>query len=585
MQYDVAICGGGIAGLTLARQLRREVPDATVALIDPLCRPLPEACHKVGESTVELASHYLATVLGLNDYLRSSHLIKNGLRFFPGGGELPVASRTEIGPPELPIVPSFQLDRGRLENDLRAMNEADGVTLFEGHKVVDVRLGPEETEHELELHTPSGHATLRARWIVDATGRRQLLSRKLGLRRRTGHDARAAWFRVAERIDVAELVPKEEERWHARDPHHHRWLSTVHFMGEGYWVWLIPLGSGYTSVGVVVDASIHAFDDIRTDDRLRAWIRRHEPALSERLDGVAAEDFRCLREYSYTAKQVFSKDRWALVGEASSFLDPFYSPGSDYVALANCFVSRLVSADLAGHDEEIEVLNGWFLRLFDEAVVTFQHMMPCFGNPTVMTGKIYWDNLQYWSFFCQYFMQGAYRLPLDEQRAVLEEGAEFSEQHRRAQALFRAWHALSPEASPDPKHVTLPPIPSLLANAYLDLQNKVEPSALRPLLARKRQLTEKVLAELVLRALRDLPVDAGSALVERLGIPRWGLPFDDRRLALDDLSARERRRALPAVSKDLERCFGKPRPRSDVRCWEDLYRERLELPQALSESG
>ena len=67
--YDVLICGGGLAGLTLARQLKLELPSLSVAVIDRLTRPLPEAAHKVGEATTEIAGHYFARVLRLEDYL------------------------------------------------------------------------------------------------------------------------------------------------------------------------------------------------------------------------------------------------------------------------------------------------------------------------------------------------------------------------------------------------------------------------------------------------------------------------------------------------------------------------------------
>ena len=57
--FDVVICGGGLAGLTLARQLRLELPQLSVAVIDRLASPLPEAAFKVGESSIELGTYYL----------------------------------------------------------------------------------------------------------------------------------------------------------------------------------------------------------------------------------------------------------------------------------------------------------------------------------------------------------------------------------------------------------------------------------------------------------------------------------------------------------------------------------------------
>ncbi|MBL8748575.1 MAG: cation:proton antiporter [Planctomycetes bacterium] len=124
---DVVICGGGFAGLLLARQLRREMPDLAVTVVEKTARPLPAACHKVGESSVELGCQYFER-LGLREYMRERQLPKMGLRFFPGGGDLPLHQRAEIGPCAEPIVPSYQIDRGRIEDDLRGMNERDGVT-------------------------------------------------------------------------------------------------------------------------------------------------------------------------------------------------------------------------------------------------------------------------------------------------------------------------------------------------------------------------------------------------------------------------------------------------------------------------
>ena len=71
--YDVVILGGGLAGLTLARQLRQERPGLQVLVLEKRAHPAPEAAHKVGESSVEIGAHYFGQVLGLHEHMVELH--------------------------------------------------------------------------------------------------------------------------------------------------------------------------------------------------------------------------------------------------------------------------------------------------------------------------------------------------------------------------------------------------------------------------------------------------------------------------------------------------------------------------------
>ena len=122
-----------------------------------------------------------------------------------------------------------------------------------------------------------------------------------------------------------------------------RKYSTNHLCGKGYWVWMIPLSSGPISIGIVADPRFHPYEEMKTLDEALDWIRRHEPQLGESLDGRLdqVEDFLKVEDFSYGCKQCYSGDgRWTLVGEAGAFLDPFYSPGSDFIAISNTLIDR-----------------------------------------------------------------------------------------------------------------------------------------------------------------------------------------------------------------------------------------------------
>ena len=114
-EYDVAILGGGQAGLTLALQLQQSRPATRILVIEKQAYPFPEAAHKVGESTVEIAAHYLRDTLGLKEHLQTQQLRKFGLRmFFSTQDNRDITHRVELGATVFPPLSTYQLDRGRL---------------------------------------------------------------------------------------------------------------------------------------------------------------------------------------------------------------------------------------------------------------------------------------------------------------------------------------------------------------------------------------------------------------------------------------------------------------------------------------
>jgi flavin-dependent dehydrogenase len=447
-EYDVLICGAGLAGLTLARQLKLELPALSIAVIDRLARPLPEAAHKVGESTVELSACYFGKVLRLEDYLAQRQLPKLGLRFFFGNAHGSFEERPELGISLYGILPTYQLDRGRLENDLRQMAAEMGVEVIEGAIVDTIDLADDAELHEVRCRRDSRQFTLRGRWVVDALGRRRLLASKLGLRLPNGHAASAAWWRVDARLDVAEMGVNGDARWRRRVIED-RYLSTNHLMGMGYWVWFIPLASGATSIGIVTDETIHPFASYgKSYVQALAWLRSHEPAAWQLVKDYEPLDFGHLKNYSYNTRQIFSHRRWSCVGEAGFFLDPLYSPGSDFIAVENTITAEMIRRDIQGELTEAAVddFNRLVLDfLASNALHYFKGTYSVFGHAHIFTAKHAWDVAVYWATTTQLFVQDIVRRPSADVFVLLRR---YEDLNARVQQLFIDWAAAVPARAP-----------------------------------------------------------------------------------------------------------------------------------------
>ncbi len=362
-QLDVAIMGGGLAGNLLARQLIRARPALSIGVFERAS----ERSYKVGEATVEITANYLTRRLGLTQYLYEHQLPKNGLRYFfdTEARDAPLEEMSEVGTVNLPFHPAFQLDRAALENDLIEMNRAAGIDVQLGTKVTQVSVGRNGEAHHFSAEGPAGRHAVEARWLVDAAGRGGMLARQLDLRTPVPeHQLGSVWGRFENVVDI-DTYGSEDFR--ARVRHTPRRLSTIHFMYSGYWIWFIPLKGGMTSVGVTGEL-VGEDRELRTEEGFRAFLDSHR-AVKDLLDGARLADIGSYRRIAYGTKQLFHPDRWGLVGEAATSLDPLYSPGGDFIAIENDMLTDLILRDFA--DETGDALAERY-ALYDE-FVRFRH--------------------------------------------------------------------------------------------------------------------------------------------------------------------------------------------------------------------
>lgn len=446
-RYDIAVLGGGLAGLCIGLQLRQQLPTATVGIFERATFPNPDAAFKVGESSSEVAEWYWSRTLGLADLLADKHIRKLGLRYHcaaqPGQA---FADRVEVGSRTWMFSRTYQLDRGRFENELGELVDAAGAEIYDGTRVVAVDLdGRDDGDgHTVTIERNGSRRPVRARWLIDGTGRRNFIKRQLGLAEPVAHNVNAVWFRLGEMIRVDDLG--EGESWRRHVPEAIRWMSTTHLLGKGYWAWLIPLSSGSISVGIVADPRWVPYEDIATFEGSLAWLKANEPELAAEVEAKAdsLQDFKALKNFAYGCKQVFSADRWALTGVSGVFLDPLYSPGSDFIALANNYITDLVVRDLGGDaswKERADKASAAFLRLFHNALPTWLDQYGLMGNAQVWPAKIAWDTLVYFLMLGPNFIAGG-TYDLDLHPAIGPTWERFHRLNHHMQWFLRRWDEL-----------------------------------------------------------------------------------------------------------------------------------------------
>ncbi len=513
---DVLIAGGGLAGLTLALQLKQRMPELAITVVERRSHPVPHATHKVGESSVEIGAHYFETVLGLKSHLDTAQLKKFGFRFFFSDGRRDLDCVTELGASRVLSTPSYQLDRGIFENELARIAQEKGVRFIDGAVIRSIELAQGTSDHETEVDVAGEVRRLRSRWLCDATGRAGLLKRKLGLAELNDHDANAVWFRISERIDVNDW--SSSEPWLDRCTPRSRWLSTNHLVGEGYWAWLIPLASGSHSVGIVADAKLHPIEELNSFDKAMTWIEQHQPQLFDALDARRdrLQDFAFFKRFSYGCKKVFSGDgRWALTGEAGLFLDPFYSPGSDFIAISNTYITELIAIDrdggatsmMAGIYEQI------YFSLYRNMLTLYTDQYRIFGDPEVMPVKVLWDYAYYWGIMCQLFFQNKL-IDVSCMARMRNKLGAIQTVNSEMQIFFRAWNAVSARRNPAQMldQASLP----WFAKLNKELRDNLNDEQFSTRIDEQLRQLHELAAEIVLIACRDYPAVESEKLLALL---------------------------------------------------------------------
>ncbi len=328
---DVAVLGGGPAGLAAAIELRQRSA-LEVVVVEPRQAP----AERYGES---LPPDILIALdrLGVSAAFRD-----DGHRPCPGSVSLWGSDRPGFNDFILnPLGPGWHISRARFESMLRARAVACGVSLRTGARAVDSTAA--DRGYELTLRLAGGtRRALRATWVVDATGWPAWFARRQG----------AVRCAVDRKVAIVRFATVRAGAFTAQ--------TVVEAAPDGWW-YGAPL-PGDQVVTAFVTLPQTARDVIR--DGHAGW---RERLAGTRLLGSRLADceldherFRAVAAPSGTLDRVEGR-QWLAVGDAAAAYDPIAARGihsalADARGAAAAILSELGlgTAPALGYAQQVE---------------------------------------------------------------------------------------------------------------------------------------------------------------------------------------------------------------------------------------
>ncbi len=300
--YDVAIIGGGPAGSTAAALLARAGRRVVVFEREKFPR------FHIGESLLPFSMKAF-TRLGLHEkFLRAGFMKKfggeilgacsePGTKFYFKDG---YRSQTDH---------AYQVTRGDFDKLLLDHAAECGAEIHEDTAVDRVEFSNDDVE--LAIGSNGSSHSIRARYIIDASGRTSFLGRQFKIKKTYNHLQKLSIFAHYDGVWRAEGIDG---------------TLTVLLRAIDRWFWLIPLSAERTSVGVVLDSEIFRKSRLSAEAFLEQTLAE-QPIIAKRMTNARrVSQVYVEADFSYRSASLHG-DRWLLAGDAAGFIDPIFSSG------------------------------------------------------------------------------------------------------------------------------------------------------------------------------------------------------------------------------------------------------------------
>ncbi len=312
IETDVLIIGAGPAGTLAAAMLEKEGFRPLIVEKQEFPRFV------IGESMLPSSMNLLQEAGLLEAVEKQNFLRKNGAVFLRGEERCIFDFSTQY---TSGFKYTYQVPRADFDKALADEVAARGVEILFRHGVTSVNFTADNAFATVEK--PDGSTfEVKAKFILDCSGYGRVLPRLLKLEEPSNFPLRESLFTHITG-DVRPTGREEGKIWVCIHP-------------DGAWIWVIPFSNGKTSAGVVATPEFFAKFPGTPDEQLRAILMSDQNAARrlEKMEFVMPAQR--ISGYACSVKQLFG-ERFALVGNATEFLDPVFSSG---VSLAFASANR-----------------------------------------------------------------------------------------------------------------------------------------------------------------------------------------------------------------------------------------------------
>ncbi|MFD4601304.1 tryptophan 7-halogenase [Streptomyces sp. NPDC058464] len=375
-EAHVVVVGGGPGGSTLATLIAMR--GHRVVLLEKEKFPR----WQIGESLLPSTVHGICRLTGVADELaKAGFTRKRGGTMRWGANPEPWTFSFSVSPRIASETShAYQVERSRFDQILLDHARHTGVDVREQHAVVDVVESDGRVGGVTYADAEGARGTIRARYVVDASGNRSRIHQHVGAAREYSEFFRSlalfGYFEGGKRLP---------------EPNSGNILCAAF---ESGWFWYIPLSPTLTSVGAVVRRELA--DRVQGDPEAALTSLVAEcPLIGEYLrdatrvtEGPYGE-LRVRKDYSY-ANTRFWRPGMALVGDAACFIDPIFSSGVHLATYGALLAARSINSVLDGTVEEDTAFRE-FEERYRREYRAFHDFLVSFYNMHVDEASYFWS--------------------------------------------------------------------------------------------------------------------------------------------------------------------------------------------------